>query len=166
MPRPTHHCESDTRTPAMLPVSSPDASTDEEAGLDPANDPGWLTYADAAALAEKSIKTIARAVKEHRTVRGVSQHGRMYVCVADLITAGLVDEARTRSAVTAQDSVELFRLREVSSSLREELATMTGRLEARESEIERALLQLREKDTQIAKLMRIVEQQVGAGARR
>ena len=86
------------------------------------------------------------------------KNGRIYVSVTDLIGAGMVSAERAKQAGNPKDSIELLRLRQTTTSLREQLATATATLMARDAEIERTCGQLREKDTQITRLLKIIEQ--------
>lgn len=153
-----------TSTTELAPhADSPDPSLDPS--FDPVTHPDWITYNEAAELTGKVTKTISRAVKAE-TIRGRTADGRMYVSVTDMIAAGMVSAEKAAEGGNVQDTLELIRLRESNVGLREQLATATAAALAREAEIERAVAQLREKDTQIARLLKIVEHNASRGGQR
>lgn len=150
-------------TPAPLDLH--DEVDSDCADIDPLTDADRITCPDAAKLANGSTKTIFRAVKAKK-IRGIPADGRTYVSVTDMIKTGMLSAERVSEAGNPRDTVELIRLRETSTGLREQLATATATVTSREAEIERALAQLREKDNQITRLLKIVEHQAARGGQR
>lgn len=117
----------------------------------------WISRADAAELARRSVATIKRDVEDYDLQTTTGLGGRVMVRTADLVRIGRIQLADLPTGTSAAGTAELRRTQDQLVAAQRELGEARGRLAERDALVSMLTGQLGEKDRQIRQLTTTVD---------